>query len=843
MTDGISSPEEFFGHKMGADRKLVRWERIVEYFCHLDKSPCVKVTDLGPSTEGNLFLLVIVSSPENLKKADEIREMSYSIAHPEGLSEEQVERIIREGKTVVTMSMSIHATEVGGTQMAPELCYEVATSPELEEVRQNTVLLVFPCFNPDGQIMVTDWYDKYLDTEYEGVRTPFLYHKYTGHDNNRDAIHLSQAESRMVSKVMYREWYPQAYIDHHHMGSYGARFYIPPFTNPIDPNVDPLIWTEQQLYGGMMATMLEAAGKTGVESAATYPGEFMPTFNYIPCWHNICGMLTESASAKLATPHYVHHHQLKPSRRGRPEYRTQMGFPHPWSGGWWRLRDIVEQQKISAIATLKVAARFRELILRNMYTKAMRSIEAGKSRPPYAFVVKPEQHDELTAYKFMKLLTEMGVTVSRSRREFKAEGVTYPRGTFVIFTAQSCRPYIISLLKRTFYHAGPFSFRPDGTPISPYDLCTYNISEFMGVALHEVEEPLAGDFEDLTSVRFPRGRVDDAPHGYLLDCIYNDSFAAVNRLLRRGIEVHRIREPVEAGDRTYGKGSFYIPAGAGIEEELRRLSRRLHLIFGAAPSTEFAHEPARMLRIGMYQRYWGGNMDEGWTRWLLERYRFRYRTMRDADIKRGRLIRKYDVIILPSDHKSLITGEGIEEYFQKRFRGLFTIPNLPEEYRSGIGKEGVEKLKEFVEDGGVLVTLGQASNFAIEELGLPVKNVLSDLKPADFLCPGSTLHVNVNKEHPLTWGVVEDLLIIFRNHPAFEVKPGASNEEMEVVLSYPDERIMESGWLIGEKHLSRKAALIEAKKGDGRIILFGFSPQFRAQSDAAFKLFFNGLIG
>jgi hypothetical protein len=604
-----------------------------------------------------------------------------------------------------------------------------------------------------------------------------------------------------------------------------------------------LIWTEQQLYGGMMGTMLEAAGKTGIESAATYPGEFMPTFNYIPCWHNICGMLTESASAKLATPHYVHHHQLKPSRRGRPEYRVQMGFPHPWLGGWWRLRDIVEQQKVSALATLKVAARFREMILRNMHVKASRSIEAGRSEAPYAFIVKPEQHDELTAYKFMKLLTEMGVTVSRSRREFRAEGVTYPKGTFTIFAAQSCRPYILSLLRRTFYRAGPFSFRPDGSPISPYDLCTYNIAEFMGVDLHEVGEPLKGEFEELPSIRFPRGRVQGGGAGFLLDCSANDSFAAVNRLLRRGIEVHRTHEPVEAEERVFPVGSFYIPAAEGVERELDKLSKRLHLEFLAAPDAEFAHKAVEMLRIGMYQRYWGGNADEGWTRWLLERYRFRYKTIRDADVNRGRLSKRHDVIILPSDHKSLITGEGIEEHLKKRWGGAFTLPEYPEEYRSGIGEEGVKQLKEFVEDGGTLICLGEASGFAIDELKLPVVNTLADLKPKEFLCPGSTLHVNVNGESPLACGVSDDLLVIFRNNAAFEVKPGPSNEEMDVVLGYPDERIMESGWLIGEKYLSRKAALIDAKVGEGRVILYGFSPQFRAQSDATFKLLFNALLG
>jgi len=843
MSSNIPSPEEYFGHKMGADRKLVRWDRIVEYFWELDRSPCVKVTELGKSTEGNPFLLAMVSSPENLENAEGIRETSFRIAHPQGLSEGEAEKLISGGRTVVMMTMSLHASEIGGTQMAPELCHEVATSPEHEETRRNTVLLVVPSFNPDGQIMVTDWYNEQIGTEYEGTALPWLYHKYTGHDNNRDAIHNSQVEAQMVSQVMYGEWYPQAYIDHHHMGSYGARFYIPPFANPVDDKVDPLIWTEQQLYGSMMATMLEATGKTGIESSATYPGEFMPTFNYIPCWHNICGMLTESASAKLATPNFVHYHQLKASRRGRPEYRTQMGFPHPWEGGWWSLRDIVEQQKISSLATLKVASGNKEMILRNMYIKARRSIEAGLEEPPYAFIIKPEQHDELTAFKFMKVLANMDVTISRSSREFKADGVAYPRGTFAVFASQPVRPLIMSLLKRTYYYAGPFSFDSEGNPVSPYDLCTYNIAEFMGVDLHEVKAPFEGSFEGLPSIRFPRGSVEGGSSGWLLDCRHNDSFAAICRLLRKGVEVHRIEEPVKIGEATMGKGSFYIPSGDGIEEEVMRQSKRLHLSFTAAPTSELRSSPVRMLRIGVYQRYRGGNVDEGWTRWLLEQYRFRYSKLRDANLTRGRLSKKYDVIILPSDGKEMITGEGIEEYYKKRYKGAFTPPKYPEKYETGIGEKGVEKLKEFVEDGGTLVCLAEASNFAIEALELPVRNVLDEVKPKEFFCPGSTLHVNVNRKSSLTTGVQDDLLVIFRNNPAFEVTPSPLNEDMDVVLSYPDDHIMESGWLIGESHLSRKAALIDAKKGDGRAILFGFSPQFRAQSDATFKLLFNCLLG
>jgi len=828
---------------MGEDRKLARWDKIVEYFEVLGKSPCVKVTELGKSTEGNPFLFAVITAPENIKRLDKIRETSWRVAHPQGISAKEIEELIAGGKAVVSMTMSIHATEVGGTQMAPELAYEIATKPEYEEVRSNVVLLLFPCFNPDGQIMVTDWYNKYLGTEWEGTSPPWLYHKYTGHDNNRDAINLSMVESQMVAGVMYREWYPQAYIDYHHMGSYGARFYVPPFSNPIDDQVDPLIWTEQEFYGGLMHVMLEAEGKTGVESNATYPGEFMPTFNYVPCWHNICGMLTESASAGIATPIWVHYHQLKASSRGRPEYRTQMGFPHPWPGGWWRLRDVVEQQKISAIATLVAASRFRDTLLRNMYLKATHSLEKGLNETPYAFVVKPQQHDELTVYKLLKTLMDMGVEVHRSQREFTADDVTYPRGTHVIFASQPCRPYIISLLKRTFYHVGPWSKKPDGTPLTPYDLATYTIPEFMGVRLQEVEKPFNGSFEIVPSLRFPRGGVSDsAPNGWLLDVSVNDGYAAVNRLMRRGVEVRRLTSPTYVGEMTFAPGSWHI-VGEDARNELEKLSRRYHLVFEAAPTNGLSERPTKPLRIGIYQRYYGGNTDEGWTRWLLEQYKYPYKTILDKDVKRGKLIDKYDVIILPSDAKSMITGEGIEEYYEKRWQGVMTLPKYPPEYRSGIGKDGVGKLKEFAEGGGTILCLGESSDFAIEELKVPVRNVLTDVKPTDFVCPGSTLHIDVNSSNPLAWGVQDDLLIIFRSHGAFEVRPGNHNDECGVILTYPDGRIMESGWLQGEERLARKAAMVEAKIGKGRIILYGFAPQYRAQSDAAFKLFFNPLVG
>ncbi len=838
----VKSPEEFYGFQPGADRKLLRWERIVEYFWHLDGHPCVVVTELGKTTEGHPFLLAAISSPRNIGNLEKIREQSWALAHPKKLSDRSLNKILREGKAVVSMTMSVHASEIGGTQLSSELAYEVATSedPEVKKIRENTVLLLVPCSNPDGNIKVVDWYNEQLGTEYEGGPLPYLYHKYVGHDNNRDAFHITQVESKHLTKFLFREWYPQAQVDFHHMGSYSARFSIPPHMDPLYEEADPLIWTEQQLYGGMMLMELEAHGKTGVETQSTYPADGGPYWDESPIAHGICGMLTESASAKLATPMYIHPQQIEPARRGRPENRIQMNFPHPWPGGWWRLRDIVEQQKVAAFAVLKAAANFRETILGNMHLKATRQIEMGETKPPYAYIFPPGQHDPLTALELLGKLHMADVEVHRARRPFGYAGVRYPRGTHVVFTAQICRAYILKLLRETHYHDGPHSRGRDGTPLSPYDLSTDTMAEFMGVTVVEATEPIKGSFDKCGAIELPRGGVEASTVGHLLDGRLNSSFSAVNELLNDGKKVHRVLEPV--GD--LPAGAFYVPSQRGLTRKLNELAEKFHVVFRAADGDEFEKKPIKSLRIGVYQRYWGGNIDEGWTRWVLEQHGFEYKTLMDEEIKKGDLAKSYDAIVVPSDDRKIIVGKEkeVEEYYTKT-RPKAVVPKYPPEYRSGIGDEGVEKLKEFVEAGGTLLTLGKASELAIEDLKLPFTNVLKDVKPKDFHCPGSTLKVKIDACHPLAYGVAMDTLLLFKGYPAFQVKQTPENEDYGIVVSYPEERMLVSGWLIGEEKISNKAALIDAKVGEGRVVLYGFSPQMRGITAATFKLLFNALLG
>jgi hypothetical protein len=247
-------------------------------------------------------------------------------------------------------------------------------------------------------------------------------------------------------------------------------------------------------------------------------------------------------------------------------------------------------------------------------------------------------------------------------------------------------------------------------------------------------------------------------------------------------------------------------------------------------------------RIGIYQRYWGGNMDEGWTRFVLEQFDFPYVTLTDDEIKKGNLRQRFDTIILPSDPEPYITGEGLEEYLRKRSPDR-PIPNFPPEYRSGIGSEGVEALREFVVEGGALIALNEACQLAIDRFGLKLRNVLQGVPSEEFYCPGSTLRARADPCHPAAYGMPSDPLVFFWGGPAFEIIPSASNDQYDVVVSYPERDVLRSGWLIGEDRLKGRAGMVVAHRGQGRIVLLGFRPQHRGQTHGTYKLLFNSLLG
>lgn len=848
MIEKVTSPEEFFGFQLGSDREIARWDKMVEYFGLLEKqSDKIKVTDMGPSTEGNPFLLVIISSPKNLANLEHIREVNAKISDPRGLSDDEINALIEEGRAVICQTMGLHATELGGTQMAPELAYDLLnrSDEETRRILENVVFLLVPCSNPDGQIMITDWYDRWLGTEYEGCNLPWLYHKYVGHDNNRDAFQTNMIESQYLATILLRDWKPQAYCDHHHMGSYGARLYVPPHNDPIHPHADPLFWRESAWYGAHMAYKLEEAGKIGVVSGAEFPGWENYGNHNSTRYHNIAGLLTESASAKLATPMYIHPNQLNFGIRGPlrrrtfPHYKPMATFPSPWPGGWWSLRDIVEQKKIASWAILDLAARHKETVLRNAYLKAIRQSERGAKGNPYAYVIPRSQHDPLTAEKLVQKLLVQGIEINIAKKELVIDDVTYPEGTYVIFLGQPKMGAIRSLLGRTFFPDDAWTRMDDGTPMPSIDTATDTMAEYMGVRVDPIQSSFVGDFEVITDYNKPMGKLlGKSQIGYVFDGRLNDSFKAVNKLLGKGVKLQRVDEEVEVGGIIFPPGAFVAPAKC--EETLKEVAQEIGLDFHALEEElEAEIHDVEQLRVGIYQRYWGGNMDEGWTRWILEQFEFPYKTLMDDDIKKGDLKKWLDVIILPDDQTPLITGDGVEDWSLARGRPLV----FPPEYRSGIGDEGINALNKFIENGGTLVMFNQTCEFALEKLGLKVRNVVKGLEPKEFLCSGSTLKAKVDTTNALGYGMPKDALILHWESPVYEILPSMYNEKYEVIVSYPEHDILQSGRLIGEDKIAGKIAMLSIQCGDGRTVLIGFRPQHRGQTHGTYKTLFNTLIG
>jgi hypothetical protein len=842
----LPSPEKFFGHVMGADRKLAGWDKLHEYYQTLAKgSNRVKLVELGKSSEGRPFIALFISSPANLAKLDSFRQINAKLADPRGIPEAEVRNLAATGRAVTIQSFALHSSEVAAAQTAAEFVYDSLTRTDEESMRMldNVISIVLPSINPDGTQMIADWYMKYAGTPHEAAGLPWLYQKYAGHDNNRDGFALNLPESKHIAKLMYRDWLPQAYMDHHQMGSSNARLSIPPYAEPIRPDGDPLVWREISWWGGHMGTKLEAAGKTGVIGAAIYSGWGHMGFHWITPFHNIAGMLAESASARLATPMFMHPDQLRGGPRGLPEYAPQTTMPSLWPGGWWRVRDIVEQQKIVAWSVVDLAARNRETVLWNMYLKASRQTERGAKAAVKAYAIAAAQDDPLTAKKLVNMLLDSGVEVHQAKAQFVAEGRFYGPGSFVVTMAQPKQGLVRWMLGRTFYPDNTYTRDPEGNPIRPYDMSTDTFGEFMGVRADPVGEKISADLVKLTAkVPLAGTAAATAANGYVLDGRLNDSHRAVHLLLEKGIAVRRAS--TDSADGSVRAGDFLVAAG-----DIAEIAKQTGVDFVAlkAPVTTGVYE-IRKPRIAMLQRYGGGNMDEGWTRLLFEQFSMTSKPLMDAEIKAGSLEAKYDVIILPADSVAAMTGDrpagGGAGGGGGGGGGFGAGPdNTPAEFKSGFGAEGVKALQTFVQKGGTLVTFGQAGDLPIQRFSLPLRNAVASLPSKDFWSPGSTLRVRYNNAKPLVYGMPASGLALFMaGSQVYEVSSTETSQDVDVLATYVDRDVLQSGWLLGEQVIAKKAAAVSVKHGAGRVVLLGFRPQNRAQTHGTFKLVFNALL-
>lgn len=787
----VPSPNSVLGFTPADDRKVADWRQIVDYFQKLDAaSSRVKVEEIGRSTNGNPMIVAFISDPGNIKRLEKYRQINARLADPRTISNEaELSKLVKDGKTIVAISCSIHSTEIVASQMSMNLAYELATAkdPETEQILDNTILLLIPSPNPDGIQIVADWYKKTLGTKSEGTSPPELYHHYAGHDDNRDWFMMNLAETRAVTKLFWQQWFPEIVYDVHQQGQNSSRFIIPPFYDPINPRIAPTLLREVGLIGYKMAADLEARGIKGVATNSTYDTWWHGGFRSAPYYHNSIGILSEAASVQLMTPVTVKLEDLKRSRgvRGLADLTAPMtNYPDPWLGGEWHASDINRIEMIASRGLLSLAAKYRERYLRNFYDLGKVNLSPNANDPPAFYISAKQDHPE-AASRLIEILRWQGIEVRKpgsdtpaiiKRRGLDPTSVDLPKTGWVVFVDQPQRNNVLSLFERQEY---PHRLLPNGEAEVPYDVAGWTLPLQMGVKYGPLWELKSRDRLSSDSKERERFEVVD-----------------LEKLRRESKLVEHFNDVRDDLGLPKAKEPF-----ANIKDPLKTNPR-----------------------IGLYRGF-TGSMDEGWTRFVLDTFSIPSYRISNDQMRSGKFDcggSPCDSIILPSDStNSVLKGLPASRY--------------PEEFAGGIGDEGVQNLKGFVEDGGRIVCFDRGCDLPIEKFELPVRDALAGLKRSEFYNPGSIVNLEINDGT----GFFDELPAYFASSSAYDVPQDAEN--ISVIARYAEGDALLSGWMLGKKYLSGKAAVVKVKYGKGSVVLFGFRPQHRGQSWATFPLIFNAL--
>ena len=888
----VTAPKDHFGYTIGDDYFLANYTQLVAYWQKLDKeSDRMTVGEIGKTAEGRTQLMAIITSPANHKQLARYKDIARRLALAEGLTDDQAKALAKDGKAVVWIDGGLHATEVLGAQQISEMVYQMVsrTDPETMRFLDDVILLAVPA-NPDGMELVSNWYMREPDPKKRSTGgIPRLYHKYVGHDNNRDSYMSAMPETTNMNRILYTEWFPQIMYNHHQTGPAGAIIFAPPFRDPFNYVFDPLIPAGLDLVGAAMHNRFIAEGKPGAATrrGASYSTWWNGGLRTTVYFHNIIGLLTEaSGNPTPISIAFIPDKQVPDSNMFFPIAPQQE----------WHFRQSIEYEITANRAVLDVASRHREQFLYNIYQMGRNSIQKGsqdnwtpypkrieavkaaieKDRPAqvpgregvrgggapikyYALLHNPEwrdargyiipsdQPDFLTATKFVNALIKTGITIHRATAPFTVAGKSYPAGSYVVKAAQAFRPHVLDMFEPQD-HPNDFQY-PGGPPIPPYDSAGWTLAFQMGVKFDRMVEGFDGPFEKIAGfAKAPDGKVSEAPAaaGYLLSHQVNDAFLAVNRLLAGDEDVYWLRKPT--GNDPATAGTFYVAAKPTTLPKLQHMAKEVGLSFEATATTPAADTvKLKKVRIGLWDRY-GGSMPSGWTRWIFEQYEFPFKVVYAKELDAGNLRSQYDVLVFVDGAIPAAGGAP------GGFGGGGGAPaNVPAEYQDTLGDvtvaKTVPKLKEFLDQGGTILAIGGSTSLAYH-LKLPITNGLGErqadgtdkpLPQEKYYIPGSLMRVSIDNTNPLAHGLPGELDVFYDESPAFRLDASAVLKGVRPVAWYATAAPLRSGWAWGQAYLKDTLAVVEATVGKGKLYLFGPEILFRSQPHGTYKFLFNGI--
>jgi Zinc carboxypeptidase len=909
----VTTPKEYFGFDIGDDYCLANYRQLVGYWKELERSSDrIKVIDIGATEEGRRQLVAVVTSPANRRELEHYREISRRLAYADGVDRAQARKLAAEGKAVVWIDAGIHATETLCPQAMIETVYQLATGGDEETLRiLDDAIILFVHANPDGHDLVADWYMREKDPKKRTLAgLPRLYQKYIGHDNNRDFYANTQAETKNLNRLMYRDWLPQVMYNHHQSGPAGTVLFCSPFRDPFNYFFDPLVVNGIEAVGAAMVQRFLVEGKPGVtvRSGGPYSTWFNGGIRTSTSFHNIIGVMSETIGSPTPTRIPLVAAKLLP----KGDYLS------PIPPQEWHFRQSVDYSVTANKALLDYASRHREQLLFNIWLMGHNAIERGSRdswtitpklvaaagggsparpqgagrggqagqggggrggnvdgapefarffrdparRDPRGFIVPADQTDFLTATKFINTLLGTGVRVHRATDDFSVVGKRYPRGSYVVKTAQAFRAQVLDLFEPQD-HPNDFAY-PGGPPIRPYDSAGYTPAFQMAVKFDRILDGFDAPLEEIKqdSVTPPPAQVLGAEDvvGFFLSPQLNESFRAVNKLQKAGEEVRRLQRQAKVAGISYQAGTFFIPRKSTTLSLLKTIAAELGTPFQGSPAAPGPEAVViKTARIGLWDRP-GGSIPSGWTRWLLEQFEFPFRLVDTAELDKGGLREKLDVLILVDGaYAARGNADGGGPGGDRPEEGGPAVANAND--RPGLGPDRVPRggitaaatlpqLKKFLENGGTVLTIGSSTRLG-RELGLRVANHLADIDangqerplPSDkYFIPSSVLRIRVDTTNPLAWGLADEVDVMFSSSPTFRLVDKDTSGSVRRVGWFDTKTPLRSGWAWGQERLEGGVAIIDARIDKGRLALFGPQVLFRGQSHGTFKFVFNGIV-